>query len=111
MWWCRNIKDDRLRGNFIFGTDVDHSSNSPFFFRNMTIVNNMATIPGTRITNKKKFSGSLQAREDTIPKADTAIKAKPIAVNRLAHLLWSRAKSDDNEKGTRRIPTTMITAI
>jgi hypothetical protein len=32
------------------------------------------------ITNKKKFSGSLQAREDTITEADIVIKAKPIAV-------------------------------
>jgi hypothetical protein len=36
----------------------------------MTIVTNVPTIPGMRITNKKKFSGSLQAREDTITEAD-----------------------------------------
>jgi hypothetical protein len=77
----------------------------------MTIVANMPRIPGMRITNKKKFSGSLQAREDTIPEADIVIKTKPIAVKRFAHLLWIRAKNDDNEKGTRRIPTTTITAI
>lgn len=70
----------------------------------MTIVTNVPTIPGIRITNKKKFSGSLQAREDTITEADIVIKAKPIAVKRLAHLLWIRAKTDDNEKGTRSIP-------
>ncbi len=46
-----------------------------------------ATIPGIRITDKKKLSGSLQAREDTITEADKAIKAKPIVVKRLAHLL------------------------
>lgn len=77
----------------------------------MTIVTNMPTIPGIRITNKKKFSGSLPAREDTITEADIVIKAKPIAVKRLAHLLWIRTKTDDNEKGTRSIPTAMTTAI
>jgi len=69
----------------------------------------MPTIPGMRITKKKKFHGSLQAREAAI--TDIVIKAKPIAVKRLAHLLWIRTKTDDIEKGTRRIPTVMTTAI
>ena len=77
----------------------------------MTIVTNVPTIPGMRITNKKKFPGSLQAREAAITEEDIVIKAKPIAVKRLAHLLWIRAKNDDNEKGTRSIPTAMTTAI
>lgn len=96
---------------FIFGTDADHSLNSPFFFKNMTIVTNTATIPGMRITNKNKSLGSLQAREAAITEADIVINANPIAVKRLAHLLWIRTKTDDNEKGTRRIPTVMTTAI
>jgi hypothetical protein len=95
---------------FIFGY-VYYSLNSPFFFKKITIVITTATIPGIRITDKKKLSGSLQAREDTITEADKAIKAKPIVVKRLAHLLWSRARTDDNDKGTRSIPTVMTTVI
>ena len=77
----------------------------------MTIVTNRPTIPGMRITKKKKFHGSLQAREAAITEADIVIKAKPIAVKRLAHLLWIRTRTDDIEKGTRRIPTVMTTSI
>jgi hypothetical protein len=44
----------------------------------------MPTIPGMRITKKKKFHGSLQAREAAITESDIVIKAKPIAVKRLA---------------------------
>jgi hypothetical protein len=96
---------------FLYLEHIYHSLNSPFIFRNMTIATNMTTIPGMRITKKKKFSGSLQAREATITEADTAIKANPIVVKRLAHLLWIRTKTEDNEKGTRSIPTVMTTAI
>ena len=46
----------------------------------------MVAVPGIRVT-KKKLSGSLQAREATITKAVMIIKAKPMAVKRLAHLL------------------------
>lgn len=70
----------------------------------------MTIAPGMRVT-KKKLSGSLQAREATITEAVTAIRANPIAVKRLAHLLWSRAKTDDKENGTKSIPTAMTTAI
>jgi hypothetical protein len=77
----------------------------------MIVVTNTMTIPGMRITNKKKLLGSIQARVATITEADTIIKAKPIVAKRLAHLLWIRAKTDDIEKGTRSIPTNMITTI
>ena len=70
----------------------------------------MAIVPRMRVT-KKKLTGSLQAREDTMTKAVMVIKANPIVVKRLAHLLWIRAKTDDKEKGTRSIPTAMTTAI
>ncbi len=66
----------------------------------------MVIVPGMRVT-KKKLPGSLQAREATITRDVMAIKAKPIVVKRLAHLLWIRSKTDDKEKGTRRIPAAM----
>ena len=46
----------------------------------------MTAIPGRRVI-KKKLSGSLQARDATIIEDDTAINAKPMVVNKLAHLL------------------------
>ena len=70
----------------------------------------MTAIPGIRVI-KKKLSGSLQAREDTMIEAVMVINAKPIVVKRLAHLLWIKTKTDDREKGTRSIPTAMTTAI
>jgi hypothetical protein len=73
--------------------------------RKITIEIKMTTIPGMSITDKKKLFGSLQESDITITEADKAIRAKPIVVKRLAHLLWIRTKTDDNEKGTRSIPT------
>jgi hypothetical protein len=70
----------------------------------------MVTVPGIRVTKKKLF-GSLQAREATITIAVIVIKAKPMVVKRLAHLLWIRAKTDDKEKGTRSNPTAITTDI
>jgi hypothetical protein len=95
---------------FIFLTYLDHSLSSPFFFRKMTVVTKITAIPGMRVI-KKKLSGSLHARDATMIEDDTAINANPIVVNRLAHLLWIRAKTDDKEKGKRSIPTAMTTAI
>jgi hypothetical protein len=74
------------------------------------MVTKIVIVPGMRVT-KKKLSGSLQAREATMTAAVIVIKAKPIVVKRLAHLLWIKIKTDDKEKGTRSIPTAMTTAI
>ncbi len=84
--------------------------NSPFLFRKIKIVTKIVAVPGIRVT-KKKLSGSLQAREATITTAVMVIRAKPMVVKRLAHLLCIRTRIDDKENGTRSIPTAMTTAI
>jgi len=42
---------------------------------------------------------------------DTIISANPTAVDRFAHLLCIRTRTDNNENGTRSIPTAIAIAI
>ncbi len=88
-----------------------HSFNCPPFLRNIFIMIKTVTTAGINITAKKKLAGSLHVSEIVIIEADTIISAKPTAVNRLAHLLCIRTRTDDDENGTRSIPTAITIAI